>query len=52
MLAAQAVMCGDADIVLAGGTENMSMAPYLVPKARWGHRMGDGALVDSMDLTA
>jgi acetyl-CoA C-acetyltransferase len=48
MLAAQAVMCGDADIVLAGGTENMSMAPYLLPKARWGHRMGDGALVDSM----
>ena len=48
MLAAQAVMCGDSDIVLAGGTENMSMAPYLVPKARWGARMGDQTLVDSM----
>ena len=48
MLAAQAVMVGDSEIVLAGGTENMSQAPYLVPKARWGHRMGDGSLVDSM----
>lgn len=47
-LAAQTIMLGEADIVLAGGTENMSMAPYLVPKARWGHRMGDGAIVDYM----
>jgi len=47
-LAAQAVAAGDADIVVAGGTENMSAAPFLVPKARWGYRMGDGALVDSM----
>ncbi len=48
MLAAQAVMCGDSDIVLAGGAESMSTAPYLVPKARWGARMGDGQLIDSM----
>jgi len=48
MLAAQAVMCGDSEIVVAGGTENMSQAPYLVPKARWGARMGDGSLVDCM----
>ncbi|MGD9124004.1 MAG: beta-ketoacyl synthase N-terminal-like domain-containing protein, partial [Desulfarculaceae bacterium] len=48
MLAAQAIMCGDSEIVVAGGTENMSQAPYLVPGARWGQRMGDGSLVDSM----
>ncbi|MEA4960605.1 acetyl-CoA C-acetyltransferase [Lutispora sp.] len=47
-LAAQAIMLGEAEVVLAGGTENMSMAPYLMPKARWGHRMGDGAIVDYM----
>lgn len=47
-LAAQTIMLGEADIVLAGGTENMSMTPYLMPKARWGHRMGDGAIVDYM----
>jgi acetyl-CoA C-acetyltransferase len=47
-LAAQAIMCGEADIVLAGGAENMSQAPYIVPKARWGLRMGDGAIVDTM----
>lgn len=47
-LAAQTIMLGDADIVIAGGTENMSMAPYLIPKARWGHRMGDGTIVDYM----
>ncbi|RJX28249.1 MAG: acetyl-CoA C-acetyltransferase [Desulfarculus sp.] len=48
MLAAQAVMLGDSRVVLAGGTENMTQAPYLVPRARWGLRMGDGKLVDSM----
>ena len=48
MLAAQAIMCGDSRIVVAGGTENMSQAPYLVPGARWGQRMNDGKLVDSM----
>ena len=48
MLAAQAVACGDADIVVAGGMESMSNAPYLLPKARTGYRMGDGKMVDSM----
>ena len=47
-LAAQAIMAGEADVIVAGGTENMSMAPYLIPKARWGHRMGDGTIVDYM----
>ncbi|NLN48906.1 MAG: acetyl-CoA C-acetyltransferase [Clostridiales bacterium] len=47
-LAAQIIALGDADIVLAGGTENMSAAPYLLPKARWGLRMGDSAVVDYM----
>jgi acetyl-CoA C-acetyltransferase len=47
-LAAQAIMLGEADIVLAGGAENMSMAPYILPKARWGYRMGDGMVVDTM----
>src|SRR5205814_5494292 len=48
MLAAQAIQCGDASAVVAGGTENMSRAPYLLEKARNGYRMGDGTLVDSM----
>ena len=48
MLAAQAIQCGDASIVVAGGTENMSRAPYLLEKARSGYRMGNGELVDSM----
>src|SRR4051812_15104751 len=48
MLAAQAIRCGDADIVLAGGTENMSRAPYLLDKARRGYRMGHGELTDAM----
>lgn len=48
MLAAQAVQCGDAGVVVAGGTENMSRAPYLLEKARSGYRMGNGELVDSM----
>lgn len=47
-LAAQVIKAGDADIVLAGGTENMTMAPYLIPKARYGYRMGPGQLVDEM----
>ncbi|HDL89476.1 MAG TPA: acetyl-CoA C-acetyltransferase [Thermodesulforhabdus norvegica] len=50
MLAAQMIMLDDAEIIVAGGIENMSMAPYAVPKARWGHRMGDGQLVDLMIL--
>ena len=48
MLAAQAIQCGDADLILAGGTENMSRAPYLLEKARTGYRLGTGELVDSM----
>jgi len=48
MLAAQAIQSGDANIVVAGGTENMSRAPYLLDKARSGYRMGDGKLIDSM----
>lgn len=47
-LAAQSVLLGEADVVLAGGTENMSLSPYVLSKARWGLRMGDGAVVDSM----
>jgi acetyl-CoA C-acetyltransferase len=48
MLAAQAVQLGDADVVVAGGMENMSMAPYYLEKARFGYRMGPGQLQDSM----
>lgn len=48
MLAAQAVACGDAEVVVAGGMESMSNAPYLLPKARTGYRMGDGKMIDSM----
>jgi acetyl-CoA C-acetyltransferase len=48
MLAAQAVQVGDADVVVAGGMENMSMAPYFLKKARFGFRMGDGTLHDHM----
>ncbi|NFG04494.1 acetyl-CoA C-acetyltransferase [Clostridium sporogenes] len=47
-LAAQLIKLGDDDIVVAGGTENMSAAPYLLEKARWGQRMGDGKIVDEM----
>lgn len=46
--AAQAIKAGDADVIVAGGMENMSMAPYLIDKARWGYRMGDGKLMDTM----
>lgn len=48
MLAAQAIQCGDASVIVAGGTENMSRAPYLLEKARTGYRMGNGELIDSM----
>lgn len=47
-LAAQIIKAGDAEIILAGGTENMSMAPYVLTNARWGARMGDGKMVDVM----
>ncbi len=46
--AAQAIKAGDAGLVVAGGTENMSAAPYLLKQARTGYRMGNGELVDSM----
>ena len=46
--AARAIQCGDADIIVAGGTENMSAAPFAAPDARWGARMGDKKLVDTM----
>jgi acetyl-CoA C-acetyltransferase len=48
MLAAQAVQAGDADVVVAGGMENMSMAPYYMEKARFGFRMGPGKVDDHM----
>ncbi|HEY0728793.1 MAG TPA: acetyl-CoA C-acetyltransferase [Pyrinomonadaceae bacterium] len=48
MMAAQGVQLGDTDIVVAGGMESMSNAPYLIPKAREGYRLGNGELVDSM----
>ncbi len=48
MLAAQAIQCGDADVVVAGGMENMSLAPYLLERARTGYRYGDAPMVDSM----
>ncbi|QQY79582.1 acetyl-CoA C-acetyltransferase [Keratinibaculum paraultunense] len=47
-LAAQSIMAGEGDIILAGGTENMSQAPYILKGARWGYRMGDGVLEDYM----
>src|SRR5699024_506548 len=47
-LAAQSIMSGDADIIVAGGTGNMSQATSLMPKARGGHRMGDQKSVDSI----
>lgn len=47
-MAAQMIEAGDADIVVAGGCENMSMAPYAVPQARFGYRMNNGTLVDTM----
>lgn len=47
-LAAQIIKAGDADIIVAGGTESMSMAPYILPRARWGLRMGNATLEDHM----
>ncbi len=47
-LAAQIIKAGDADIIVAGGMENMSAAPYALMKARWGYRMGDSNIVDMM----
>jgi acetyl-CoA C-acetyltransferase len=47
-LAAQMIKAGDAEVVVAGGMESMSQAPYLLEKARFGYRMGDGVLIDAM----
>jgi acetyl-CoA C-acetyltransferase len=47
MLAAAEIRAGDAELVVAGGMENMNLAPYLLPKARFGYRLGDGAIVDA-----
>lgn len=47
-MAAQFIMLGDADIILAGGSENMSQAPYLLEKARYGYKMGHGEIADSL----
>jgi acetyl-CoA C-acetyltransferase len=47
-MAALSIMAGQNDVVVAGGTENMSMAPYLLPSGRWGQRMGDGKTYDVM----
>jgi len=47
MLAAQAIVAGDADILVAGGMESMTLGPYLLPKARQGYRLGDGTIVDA-----
>ena len=48
MEAARAILCGDADVIVAGGTESMSQAPFALPDARWGARMGDKKVVDTM----
>jgi acetyl-CoA C-acetyltransferase len=48
MLGAQAIQCGDADVVVAGGMESMSNVPYYLDKARNGYRMGDGKVIDGM----
>ncbi|BFH14182.1 acetyl-CoA acetyltransferase [Paenibacillus dendritiformis] len=48
ILAAQAIKAGDADLIVAGGMENMSMAPYLLTQGRAGYRLGDGVVVDSV----
>ena len=47
-LATQAVLCGDAEVVVAGGAENMSQAPYILPNQRWGSRMGNATVLDTM----
>lgn len=47
-MAAQAIKAGDADIIVAGGTENMSATPYVFPAARWGARMNNSTMVDAM----
>jgi len=48
MIGAQAIVAGDADIIVAGGMENMTLAPYLLPQARQGYRLGNGVVVDAL----
>jgi len=48
ILAAQAIKAGDAEVIVAGGTESMSNIPYILDRARWGYKMGDAKLVDVM----
>jgi acetyl-CoA C-acetyltransferase len=48
MLAAQAIRCGDSELIVAGGMESMSGAPYLLPSVRWGQRLGHGQVLDHM----
>lgn len=48
MLAAQAIACGDADVIVAGGMENMNQTPYYLEKARFGYRMGNAPMIDGM----
>lgn len=48
MLGAQAIQCGDADVVVAGGLENMNLCPYMLDKARSGYRMNNGRVIDGM----
>ncbi len=48
MFGAQSIMLGHNDVVVAGGMENMSQAPYYVPNARWGYKYGDGAFIDGL----
>lgn len=48
MLAAQAIQCGDADVIVAGGQENMNLCPYMLAKARTGYRMNNGPVLDGM----
>ena len=49
-LAAQSIMLGENQIVLAGGVESMSQVPFLLKEARWGYRLGDGVLVDANNM--
>ena len=48
MLAAQAIIVGDAEIIIAGGQESMTNSPYVLPKARNGYRLGNGEIVDTV----
>ena len=48
MLAAQAIQCNDADVIIAGGQENMNLCPYMLQKARTGYRMNNGKMIDGM----